>query len=111
MPTNAQLFASGRADLAAGISKHHRGFKAVTAALGLKPGSNPPSVKPIAYWREWENVLAEMPAVSKTCGVPGWMPTQDQLVANGYASLNNAISKHYGGMYNFAARLNPPTTS
>merc|ERR1712086_1243318 len=94
MPTNAQLFASGRADLAGGISKHHRGFKAVAAALGLIPGSNPPSVKPIAYWLEWENVSAEMPTVSKACGVAEQMPTQQQLCANGYSSLHSAIAKY-----------------
>ena len=106
MPTGAQLFTSGRADIANGISKYHSGFKAVTAALGLIPGSNPPSVKPIAYWLEWENVMAEMPAVSKACG--GQMPTQQQLLANGYTSLSVAISKHYGGMYKFVERLNRP---
>merc|ERR1712166_1552784 len=110
MPTHAQLFASGRADLAGGIRKHHSGYKAVTTALGLKAGSNPPSVKPGAYWREWENVLAEMPAVSKACGVPGQMPTRHQLRANGYSSLNNAIRNHYGGFHKFTERLNSPTT-
>ena len=77
MPTSAQLFVSGRADLASGISEYHSGIKAVTAAVGLIPGSNPPSVKPIAYWAKWENVLADMPAVSKACGVPGYMPTKN----------------------------------
>ena len=87
MPTEAQLVASGRADIVSGISKYHSGIKAVTAALGLRPGSNPPSVKPGAYWLKWENVLAEMPAVSKACGVAGQMPTKHQLYANGYTSL------------------------
>merc|ERR1740117_1882358 len=108
MPTQAQLGASGRSDLFGGISKHHSGIKAVTAALGLIPGSNPPSVKPDAYWLKWENVEAEMPTVSKACGVPGQMPTRDQLLANGYTSLRSAIQKHYGGMYKFAERMNRP---
>ena len=108
MPTEAQLLVSGRADLANGISRHHRGYKAVTAALGLRPGSNPPSVKPGAYWRDWENVLAEMPAVSKACGVPEQMPKKDQLLANGYSSLYSAIAKHYGGVYDFAKRIDLP---
>jgi hypothetical protein len=108
MPTKAQLFVSGRADIAEGISKHHSGFKAVTAALGLIPGSNPPSVKPYAYWLEWGNVEAEMPAVSKACGAAEQMPTDRQLVANGYSSLTRAIYKHYGGLYKFAARLELP---
>ena len=108
MPTQAQLYVSGRGDLASGISEHHSGFKAVTAALGLIPGSNPPSVKPGAYWREWENVMAEMPAVSKACGVAEKMPTAQQLFANGYSSLAVAISKHYGGMHKFAERLDLP---
>ena len=81
MPTEAQLFTSGRADIASGIRKYHVGFKAVTAALSLRPASNPPSVQPIAYWRKWESVLVEMPAVSKACGVPGKMPTLLQLRA------------------------------
>merc|ERR1712166_278578 len=106
MPTEAQLKTSGRADIAEGIKKYHNGIKAVTAALGLRPGSNPPSVKPGTYWLKWENVLAEMPAVSKACGVPEQMPTQNQLLASGYSSLYSAIAKHYGGMYNFAERLN-----
>ena len=80
----------------------------MTVALGLIPGSNPPSVKPIAYWLKWENVEAEMLAVSKACGVAEQMPTGLQLKANGYTSLANAITKHYGGMHNFAERLNPP---
>lgn len=105
MPTQAQLFVSGRADLVGGINKHHRGLKAVTAALGLKPGSNPPSVHPAAYWLKWENVLAEMPAVSEACGASGQMPKDHQLRANGYTSLANAITKHYGGMYKVAERL------
>ena len=106
MPTQAQLLASGRADIAGGIRKYHCGIKAVTAALGLSPGSNPPSVKSGAYWLKWENVLAEMPAVSKACGVAEQMPTHRQLLANGYSSLANAIIKHYGGFRTFAARLN-----
>ena len=105
MPTEAQLVASGRADIVSGISKYHSGIKAVTAALGLIPGNNPPSVKPIAYWLEWGNVEAEMPAVSKACGAAGQMPTDMQLQANGYTSLANAITKHYGGMYKFAEQL------
>ena len=107
MPTEAQLCASGRADIAGGISDHHSGFKAVTAALGLRPGSNPPSVKPGAYWLKWENVEAEMPVVSKACGVAEQMPTKNQLLANGYSSLSNAITKHYGGLYKFEQRFNP----
>merc|ERR1712086_783761 len=87
MPTEAQLKTSGPAGICDGINKYHRGITAVTAALGLTPGSNPPSVKPIAYWREWENVLAEMPAVSKACGLAGEMPTLLQLRASGYSSL------------------------
>ena len=106
MPTESQLFVSGRGDMAKGIQNYHSGFKAVTAALGLKPGSNPSSVKPGAYWREWENVEAEMQAVSKACGAPEQMPTKNQLLANGYSSLYQAIHKHYGGMYKFAERLN-----
>ena len=105
MPTNAQLYVSGRADLAQGIRSYHSGYKAVTAALGLKPGSNPPAVKPYAYWLKWENVEAEMPGVSKACGVPGYMPTDRQLQANGYSSLAKAIGKHYGGMHKFSERL------
>ena len=105
MPTESHLCASGRADIVGGIKKYHRGIKAVTAALGLIPGSNPPSVKPAAYWLKWENVLAEMPAVSKACGAAGQMPTKHQLLANGYTSLANAIAKHYGGMYRFAERF------
>ena len=77
----------------------------MAAALGLRPGSNPPSVKPYAYWLKWENVLAEMPAVSKACGAAGQIPTKNQLLANGYSSLRIAILKHYGGMYKFAERL------
>ena len=95
MPTKAQLCASRRGDIAGGIRNYHSGIKAVTAALGLKLGSKPPAVKPIAYWLEWENVLANMSAVSKACGMPRQMPTQDQLFANGYSTLANAISKHY----------------
>ena len=106
MPTNAQLYTSGRADIANGIEKYHSGFKAVTAALGLIPGSNPPSVKPGAYWLKWENVVAEMPTVTKACG--GQMPTQHQLCVNGYSSLSFAIIKHYGGMHKFVERLNRP---
>merc|ERR1711957_483161 len=89
-------------------NRHHSGIKAVTAALGLIPGSNPPSVKPGTYWLEWENVEAEMPTVSKACGVPEQMPTKNQLLANGYTSLANAIPKTYGGLYKFAARLELP---
>ena len=106
MPTKAQLSVSGRADIVGAII-NHGGFKAVAAALGLIPGSNPPSVKPTAYWLEWENVVAEMPAVSKACGVAEQMPTDLQLLANGYGSLANAIYKHYGGMYKFQQRLWP----
>jgi hypothetical protein len=77
----------------------------VTAALGLKPGRNPPSVKPRAYWREWENVEAEMPAVSEACGVPGKIPLRSQLFANGCTTLAVVISDEYGGMHEFAKRL------
>ena len=90
------------------ISNYHRGFKAVAVALGLRPGSNPPFVKPGASWLEWVNVLVEMPAVGKLCGVPAQMPTNDQLRANGYTSLVSTITKHYGGMYKVAERLNHP---
>ena len=108
MPTESQLCVSGRADIVNGIRKYHGGIKAVTATLGLVPGSNPPSVKPGAYWLEWENVMAEMPAVSKACGVAEQMPTKNQLLANGYTSLYSAIAKHYGGVYKFAERLDLP---
>ena len=106
MPTDAQLCTSGRGDIANGISKYHGGIKAVTATLGLIPGSNPPSVRPGAYWLKWENVVAEMPAISKACGVAEQMPTHRQLLANGYTSLANAIIQHHGGFRTFAARLN-----
>ena len=105
MPTIAQLKTSGRAGIVAGIAKYHSGIKAVTAALGLIPGSNLPSVKPGAYWLKWENVVAEMPAVSKACGVAGKMPTGNQLRANGYTSLAKAITKHYGRMYKIVGRF------
>merc|ERR1711935_418594 len=49
-----------------------------------------------------------MPTVSKACGVPEQMPTQDQLFANGYSTLYKAITKHYGGLYEFAARIELP---
>ena len=65
-------------------------------------------VKPGGYWREWENVLAEMPTVRNACGVAEQMPTQQQFCANGYTSLYKAIQKHYGGMYKFAERLDQP---
>ena len=105
MLTQSQLDVCGRSDLYGGIENYHGGIRAVTQALGLKPGSNPPSVKPRAYWREWENVEAEMPAVCEACGVPGKMPTQAQLLANGYGSLDTAITKYYGGIYEFVERL------
>ena len=51
-----------------------------------------------------------MPAVDKACGAPEHMPAQQQLlhVPNGYSSLYSAISKHYGGMYSFATRIELP---
>jgi len=105
MLTWAQLVVCGRSDLVNGIKKYHGGIRAVTAALGLKPGRNPPSAKPRAYWREWENVEAEMPAVSEACGVPGQIPLRSQLQANGYTTLSSVISDEYGGMHEFAKRL------
>ena len=105
MLTQAQLEVCGRSDLYGGIRRYHGGIRAVTQALGLQPGSNPPSVQTQAYWQKWENVEAEMPAVSEACGVPGQMPTSAQLLANGYSSLLNAIHRHYGGMHGFVERL------
>ena len=105
MPTDAQLKVSRRSDVAQVIRNYHRGYNAVTAALGLKPHSNPPFVKPGTYWREWVNVVAEMPAVSEACGVSEKMPTQQQPLANGYTSLNNAIREHYSLCHKFQQRL------
>merc|ERR1740117_2480105 len=108
MPTQAQLNTWGRADIAGGIRNYHGGFRALATTLGFKPGRNPPSVKPIAHWREWSNVEAEMAAVSEACGVPGEIPTADQLKANGFSTLLTAITEHHGGMYEVAERLGLP---
>lgn len=102
MPIKAELLKAGRGDLANAIIKGHGGIEVVAERLGVQLPSY--KRKKRGYWEDFDNVISELQNFIAEHGVPGVMPTQDDLAIVGLTSLTNAID-HHGGIYAVAERL------
>eukprot|EP00284_Hemiselmis_tepida_P014932 CAMPEP_0174923502 /NCGR_PEP_ID=MMETSP1355-20121228/6627_1 /TAXON_ID=464990 /ORGANISM="Hemiselmis tepida, Strain CCMP443" /LENGTH=435 /DNA_ID=CAMNT_0016169195 /DNA_START=1 /DNA_END=1305 /DNA_ORIENTATION=- len=61
--------------------------------------------RPNGYWKEYENVEAEILQLVDKLELDGVMPTEAQLRANSLSSLSDALQKDLGGFAAVAARL------
>ena len=89
-PSVRDMQKKGNASLYYGITRYHKGIRAVREKLGesLKTKEN-------GYWQEWENVEQELiPIISDY----GYIPGAWTLNKIGKKSLCAAITKYYGGM-------------
>jgi len=93
MPIKAELLKAGRGDLAKAI-KNHGGIESVAQQLKLQLPSY--KRKQRGYWEEFANVKGELLHFIEENGVPGFMPTQQQLVQAGRDSLAYAVDLHGG---------------
>lgn len=125
MPTQSELLASGRSDLAGAIHRYGPWkMMADEAGLVLSSIAKPRSLnlvycttlkserlRPYMYWRDFENLRAELKIfLSEFCDQKDeeceyMLPTAVELEAAGRSDLVRAITKH-GGWESVAARLN-----
>ncbi len=98
MPTQTELRAANRSDLAQAISKHG-GFPSVSQRLGLRLAYRAPQ-----YWDDFQNVERELHAFISEYGTPGKLPTRLDLIKAGKSALGSSIARH-GGSYTVAERL------
>jgi len=101
MPIKVELLRAGRGDLAKALIKHG-GIEVVAERLGLR--LPPYKRKRHGYWEDFANVTSELQNFIAEHGIPGVMPTQNDLTQAGLSSLTNAID-HHGGIYAVAERL------
>jgi septum formation topological specificity factor MinE len=100
MPTNAELKAAGRNDLANAISDHG-GYLQVASRLNLKLSF---IAKSPGYWDDFTNVEQELRSFINGHGTSEVMPTQKDLLKAGRSVLSYAITRH-GGFHAVAERL------
>jgi superfamily II DNA or RNA helicase len=98
MPTRDNLKQAGRGDLGTAIEKHG-GSQSVAKQLGLTYAK-----KRNGYWNEFSNLEQELRAFIEECGIPGVMPTAEELQKASRSSIVAAVCKH-GGFQLVAERL------
>lgn len=121
MPTQTQLLAAGRADLAGAIRRHTWPAVASAAGLPLSSIARPRSLnlvyatdlrlasgrmRPYMYWRDFTHVRNELLEFVEAChGTPtGPLPSSRDLIRAGRSDLARAVSRH-GGWTAVRARL------
>eukprot|EP00177_Eucheuma_denticulatum_P003061 GFKZ01005513.1.p1 GENE.GFKZ01005513.1~~GFKZ01005513.1.p1 ORF type:complete len:436 (+),score=43.78 GFKZ01005513.1:242-1549(+) len=99
MPTRKQFYKFGRADLVQAAGRHG-GVRVLAKQMGLKCRR---AARSSLYWKDFKVVKKALLEFSdKHC--PGCMPTGDELTAEGWSALTNAIPVH-GGFPSVAKKL------
>lgn len=114
LPTARELEAAGRSDLAGALRRHGWRHIADTTGLTLASIARPRSIylaactpspplrmRPYMYWRNFENLQAELEPYVQD----GGLPTAKQLLEARRSELIRAISMH-GGWKQVAERMN-----
>lgn len=99
MPSQKELRAAGRADLAEAITDHHGGFREVAKRLGYRSRK-----KDDFFYDNFYNVAREVYQVVLNAGTESIMPSTTLLKAVDRSDLAAAIAK-YGGMSDVSQRL------
>lgn len=100
MPTKEALTQAGESSLAAAIDLHG-GFPVVAQNLKLRLSYNR---KPRGYWKNPDNLRAEIASAAEQLGNPGVLPTHEELTQIGRTDLISAISDN-GGWASVARKL------
>jgi hypothetical protein len=101
MPTDYELRAAKRADLAVAISRYGGGMQAVAERLGIATRAS----KPDRYWDDESMIARELLEFIEGHGSPGRMPTQSALARAGRNDLAIAISRYGGGWAKMSSQL------
>lgn len=100
IPTKEDLTRAGESSLAVAIYMHG-GFPAVAQKLRLRMSYER---KSRGYWKNPDNLRAEIASVAEQLGNPGVLPTHEELTQIGRTDLNSAISDN-GGWTSVARKL------
>jgi hypothetical protein len=100
MPTKQELEEAGEGSLANAMNLHG-GFPEVAQRLGLELSY---SRKERDYWKNIDNLKRELLQVVEQLGIPGVMPTHEQLTEIGRTDLIAAITSN-GGWPSVARRV------
>ena len=100
MPTKAELESVQKGSLCRAIDLHG-GFPVVAKKLKLKLSYGR---KHRGYWKNPDNLRAEITNVAEQLGNPGVLPTHEELTQIGRTDLNSAISDN-GGWSSVARKL------
>ncbi len=98
MPTQGELNKAGYSNLAHAIHKDG-GFRSVAEKLGLTY-----VIKQSGYWQDFTNFERELLTFMEEKGIPGVMPTNEELRKANRNDIANAIRKH-GGHQSVAEHL------
>jgi hypothetical protein len=101
MPTDYEIRAAKRADLAVAISRYGGGMVAVAARLGLGTRAS----KRDRYWDDESTIARELLQFIDEHGSPGRMPTQSALSKADRNDLAIAISRYGGGWAKMSSLL------
>jgi hypothetical protein len=101
MPTQDQLKELGGGIVRAIVQKHG-GLRSVATRLGLKLSY---TSKPKGHWSDIRALERELLAHIAKHGVPGVMPTQEELYRANRSDLIHAITRHHGGIGSVAKKL------
>ncbi|PXF42911.1 hypothetical protein BWQ96_07358 [Gracilariopsis chorda] len=114
LPTARELEAAGRSDLAGALRRHGWAYVADKTGLQLASIARPRSIhlaactpspplrmRPYMYWRNFDNLQAQLEPYIQN----GGLPTAKQLLQAGRSELIRAISIH-GGWKPVAKRMN-----
>lgn len=91
LPTRAQFYSFGRADLVQAAARHG-GLGDIGRGMGLRCRGRP---RKRGFWKDFDPLRKELIAFSKQF-CPGRMPTADELSAKGLSAVANAIPPHGG---------------
>lgn len=99
MPSQRELRAAGRGDLAEAISKFHGGFREAAKRLGFTPRK-----KKDFFYDSFSNLARELYSFASEVGEESVMPSTALIQARGRTDLAAAIRK-YNGMSKVSQRL------
>ena len=97
-PSQVRLQENGKSGLSSAITIYHGGFPAIRKRMGYAF-----SEKPKGYWKNWDNIEAELKQAIEENG--GEFPTQKRLQENGKSGLVRAITEYYDGIGNVREKM------